>query len=62
MSEKTKVLVTVTDDLLAWLDERGREFDRDRSWLIGHAVEMWRKRLERDRKAAERKAARRAGR
>lgn len=60
--ERTKVLISMPVEVVEWLDSQAKLFDRDRSWMVFHAVDMWRKRLDRERKAAEARKARRAGR
>lgn len=50
----TQVLIRLPDELVEWIDAERDASGRSRAWLIGHAVEIWRNRLQRDR---ERRAA-----
>lgn len=45
-SERTKVLHTIDRDVKRWLEEESARSGRSESWLIEHAVKLWRKRLE----------------
>lgn len=43
--DRVKVLHTMTEDTKTWLESESQSSGRSVSWLIEHAVEMWRKRL-----------------
>jgi hypothetical protein len=44
--------------LVEWLTDEAERFDRTRAWCIEHAVRMWKRRLERERRARKRRVTR----
>lgn len=49
MSDKEQILWRCDPDMKAWLTEESERSGRSVTWLIQHAVGMWRRRLERQR-------------
>jgi predicted transcriptional regulator len=48
---KRDIMHRMDTALIEWLDAEASKFDRTRSYLVEHAVRMWKRRLERERRA-----------
>ena len=53
--QRVKVLHTITEEAKVWLEAESQSSGRSVSWLIEHAVDMWRKRLEGQRKQRQKR-------
>lgn len=54
--EKVQVLFRTSPGTKAWLDSESERSGRSVQWLLEHAVQLWRNRLESDRKRRAAKA------
>ena len=48
--ERKQMLVRFDPDLHAWLLSESEASGRSATWLVEHACQLWRKRIERERK------------
>ncbi len=46
-----QVLVRIQPDLKSWLEEESKRSGRSMTWLVNHALNLWRDRLEKSRKS-----------
>lgn len=62
MGKTQSFLIRIDPELNAWIEAEAEKRDRSKAWIVAHAVELWRARLEnartRARAAAKKRAAR----
>lgn len=65
MAKSENFLIRIDPELNAWIEAEAEKRDRSKAWIVAHAVELWRSRLENARaraRAAAKKGRRRPNR
>lgn len=47
--DRVQLLLRLDSQNAEWLDKESEASGRSKGWLINHALDMWRRRLQRDR-------------